>query len=121
MGPSGCGKSTLLNTLAGRQKKGKLKGLRLINGSRFPVKVYNYFMRKQGFVLQQNDDFLFQEMTVLEELGYAALLRMPNSRCRPEETGETVIETIALVGLQKQINTQISNLSGGQQRRVSIA
>jgi ABC-type multidrug transport system ATPase subunit len=32
-----------------------------------------------------------------------------------------VIDTINLVGLQKQINTQIKNLSGGQQRRVSIA
>jgi ABC-type glutathione transport system ATPase component len=75
MGPSGCGKSTLLNTLAGRQREGRIKGLRLINGSRYSIKMYNYFMRKQGFVLQQKDDFLFMDMTVIEEIGYAALLR----------------------------------------------
>merc|ERR1719285_423153 len=54
MGPSGCRKSTLLNTISGRQKIGSLKGLRLINGSRFTIKGYNFYLRKQGFVLQQN-------------------------------------------------------------------
>jgi len=121
MGPSGCGKSTLLNTIAGRQKIGTLKGLRLINGSRFTIKGYNFYLRKQGFVLQQKDDFLFEEMTVLEELTYAALLRVPNSRNEPLQTGKRVMEVIDMVGCNKQANTCIKNLSGGQQRRLSVA
>ena len=71
-GPSGSGKSTLLNILGGRASYGRIQGQIEINERPFQPHVLKNFI---GFVQQAY--VLFEELTVFENLAYAAKLRAP--------------------------------------------
>ncbi len=116
VGGSGAGKSTLLNALIGiRRGEGQVR----LNGHDF-YKEYESFRSQLGYVPQS--DILHTSLTVEKALDYAARLRLPSS-LSPDERNrriDAVLETVAM-NTEAIRKTRISNLSGGQRKRVSIA
>lgn len=114
VGQSGGGKSTLVDAIAGYRPA--THGQVLVNG----VDVYRHFDSIRniiGYVPQK--DIIHNELTVYEALDYAAQLRMPpdTSKAERHQRIEEVLEELDLAHRQ---DVQISGLSGGQQKRVSI-
>lgn len=115
MGPSGCGKSTLMDALNGFRPA--TQGAVFINDLEL-YRNFNAVRRSIGYVPQR--DILHETLTVARTLYYAARLRLPEST-PPQELDRVVHEVIILVGLQEQRETQFRQLSGGQQKRLSLA
>jgi len=114
VGQSGGGKSTFLDAIAGYRPASQ--GHVLVNG----VDIYKHFdvVRSQvGYVPQR--DIIHAELTVYQALDYAARLRMP-ADTNPEERHRRVTEVLQDLDLVHRQDVQISGLSGGQQKRVSI-
>ncbi|KAL1499300.1 hypothetical protein AB1Y20_011508 [Prymnesium parvum] len=119
MGESGSGKTTLLNVLGGRALYGKIQGRVNLNRRRYePERI------KLGFVPQAY--LIFKELTVWENLWYAARHRVSLKTATTEAINELVMTVVELLGLtevahvvcDKNIGTH--RLSGGQLRRVGI-
>ncbi|CAM9230544.1 unnamed protein product [Choristocarpus tenellus] len=122
MGPSGCGKTTLLNLLSGHAQAGTLSGSRLLNGRAVERRVYDSFMRQQGYVRQSG--ILFEGLTVWETLVYSAMLRLP--KVSPALQLRRARELMEELALESVANSQVGGetvkgVSGGQRRRLSIA
>ena len=114
MGPSGCGKSTLLKALNGDTPptKGKvfLFNLELSEN-------WQYLKTQIGYVPQ--DDIVHQQLTVEQCLYFTAKLRLDNlSDQYIDKKIDQVLEDLNILEKKKNL---ISNLSGGQRKRVSIA
>lgn len=112
LGPSGSGKSTLLNLLGGmdRPTGGTLwhKGKDLTQLS--PEQLSSYRRQVVGFVFQFFN--LIPSLTALENVGLAAdIAKHPMNP----------LEALGLVGLAGRERHFPSQLSGGEQQRVSIA
>lgn len=115
MGSSGCGKSTLMDALNGLRPA--TSGTVHVND----LDLYRNFdalRRSIGYVPQH--DVLHDVLAVERTLYYAAKLRLPEGT-PPEELKRIVEEVIATVGLTEQRDTQFRQLSGGQQKRLSLA
>jgi ABC transport system ATP-binding/permease protein len=114
VGQSGGGKSTLVDSIAGyRPATG---GKVFVNG----IDVYRNFdaVRNQlGFVPQK--DIIHMELTVHQALDYAAKLRMPKDTSAAERH-KRIAEVLDELDLAHRKDIQVSGLSGGQQKRVSI-
>ncbi|KAM0686780.1 hypothetical protein COBT_001989 [Conglomerata obtusa] len=115
MGPSGCGKTTLLSALAGRFQKGSItSGSILVNNE---VRNAQTWLKTIGFVDQ--DDQIFELLSVKETLEYAARFRLKNA------SKSIIKEKINILcqnfGLTNVIKNQMSKLSGGERKRVMIA
>lgn len=118
MGASGSGKSTLLNVLNGGEQPSS--GRVMINGidiHQHPEKVEGVV----GFIPQ--DDLLMEDLTVFENLYYAAQL------CLGQHTKEEIIDIvdriITQLGLSEIKNLRVGTpldktISGGQRKRVNI-
>ncbi|KMZ63407.1 ABC transporter G family member [Zostera marina] len=117
VGPSGAGKSTLLSVLAGVIPLRRLRGEVLVNGREMDV---GRFRRVSGYVTQ-NDDSLFQLLTVEETLRYSARLRLRAAE-KKEVADWRVAELAKELGLDGQdvMKRRVSSVSGGERRRVSI-
>lgn len=116
VGGSGAGKSTLMDALNGfRPAKGHV----LLNGVDFYPN-YDRFRTELGYVPQS--DILHTSLTVEKALDYAARLRLP-SDVGGAERKQRIAKVLETVGMdtEKVRKTRISNLSGGQRKRVSIA
>lgn len=116
VGGSGAGKSTLLNALIGiRRGQGQVK----LNGHDF-YREYESFRSQLGYVPQS--DILHTSLTVEIALDYAARLRLPASLTPDERKSriDAVLDTVSM-NTDAIRRTRISNLSGGQRKRVSIA
>ena len=116
VGGSGAGKSTLLNALIGiRRGVGEVK----LNGHDF-YKGYESFRSQLGYVPQS--DILHTSLTVETAMDYASRLRLPASLTPDERRSriDAVLETVSM-NTPAVRKTRISNLSGGQRKRVSIA
>ncbi len=114
VGQSGGGKSTLVDAVAGYRPA--THGQVLVNG----IDVYKNFdaIRNEiGFVPQR--DIIHMGLTVWQALDYAAQLRMPPDTSR-EERHKRIAEVLDDLDLTHRKDVQISGLSGGQQKRVSI-
>jgi ABC transport system ATP-binding/permease protein len=115
MGPSGCGKSTLMDALNGLRPASS--GSVFIND----LDLYDNFnavRRSIGYVPQR--DILHDALTVERTLYYAAKLRLPGGT--PLQAVRTIVDqTIESVGLSEQRQTAFRLLSGGQQKRLSLA
>jgi ABC-type multidrug transport system ATPase subunit len=88
----------------------------LVNG----IDVYRNFdaIRNEiGYVPQR--DIIHMELTVYQALDYAARLRMPRDTSKAERH-KRITEVLEDLDLVHRKDVQISGLSGGQQKRVSI-
>jgi ABC transport system ATP-binding/permease protein len=118
MGPSGCGKSTLLNVINGYQKPSfgdvVLDSFDLHSN-------YSFLKNFMGFVPQ--DDLLFDNLTVYENLYFNACLRYPSKN--PEILKALVNKVLKDIGLTDKKDSRVGNpldktLSGGQRKRLNI-
>lgn len=123
MGSSGAGKTSLLNVLAGRvatSRGASASGAVYVNGR---PRDYTRFRQMSAYVLQ--DDDMFAELTVREQIAYAATLRLPATM--PIATKMARVDrVIQELGLAKVRGSRIGNelergISGGERKRVSIA
>eukprot|EP00242_Pyramimonas_sp_CCMP2087_P012226 CAMPEP_0198215648 /NCGR_PEP_ID=MMETSP1445-20131203/51593_1 /TAXON_ID=36898 /ORGANISM="Pyramimonas sp., Strain CCMP2087" /LENGTH=1181 /DNA_ID=CAMNT_0043891473 /DNA_START=500 /DNA_END=4046 /DNA_ORIENTATION=+ len=119
MGPSGCGKSTLLNVLSGRATYGAKSGKTLINGEEGSVEILK---EVTGFVPQ--DDVVFGDLTVQENIQYSGLLRLPSAMSTESKLKliTQVIESLQLTELATNLvgTVEKRGISGGQKKRVNI-
>jgi ABC-2 type transport system ATP-binding protein len=109
-GPSGSGKSRLMESIVGREKP--TTGDVLILG----VDIYKDKMKATrlfGFVPQKPEVNMYQ--TPIENMMNSAIQWSVEN---PEEKINKLLKT---VGLQNRINVKAGDLSGGQQKRLSIA
>lgn len=112
LGPSGAGKTTCLNILGGMDKA--TSGDVIVDGnniSKYSEKDLIYYRRNDiGFVFQFYN--LVQNLTSLENVELAVQL------CKDHLNPKTIMKK---VGLGNRIDNFPSQLSGGEQQRVSIA
>ncbi len=106
IGPSGAGKTTLLRALAG--VSAPTAGRVLLGGE--PL-----WRRSTEVAYVPSADLLHDELTVREELEFAAALRSTSS---PAEIAAVVDETIADLRLEGVAESFVATLSTGQRRRV---
>lgn len=120
IGASGAGKTTLLNYLSGRDIAKNLNRTGQVSVNGVDRKDVANFSAFSAFV--QQDDILFQTMTVKECLTFAARLKLPGTF---EEQIERVNILIEKLKLGKCQNTKIGGplvkgVSGGERKRTSI-
>lgn len=115
LGASGSGKSTLLGVLNGR--RAPTFGTVLLDGTDLSA-VFDAHKADLSYIPQQ---VIFHERLPLRAaLRYVARLRLPRDT-DDAEIAARVDDAIQRVGLTERRDTVISQLSGGQQKRVSIA
>jgi ABC-2 type transport system ATP-binding protein len=102
-GPSGSGKSTLIRAIAGVQAR--VEGTVTVFGQAPGSAAAR---RQLGYKTQATS--IYEDLTVAENVRYFATLH-------DAEVGEL----LARVGLERDSNRLVRNLSGGQQARVSLA
>lgn len=117
IGPSGSGKSTLLRLMVGLLKP--TSGQIWINGqeiSKLKEDRLNDVRRQMGMVFQYSA--LFDSMTVGENVGFG----LREHTDMPEaEIAAVVRRKLRMVGLYGYENAMPNELSGGMQKRVSLA
>ena len=115
LGPSGAGKSTLMDSLNGMRPASS--GHVLINN----LDLYRHLdSLKQSIGYVPQDDIIHRELTVYRTLYYVARLRLSSDVSR-REIDQIVNEVMDVTGLSERRDVPISQLSGGQRKRVSIA
>lgn len=115
MGPSGCGKSTLMDALNGLRPA--TSGSVFVNDLDLYLN-FDALRRSIGYVPQK--DVLHDALNVERTLYYAAKLRLPRNSTR-REIRRVVDETVEIVGLKEHRRSPFRQLSGGQQKRLSLA
>lgn len=124
MGGSGSGKTTLLNTLSQRLN---VKSRKLHFSGRVNYKVGKAYDQKIKNSYMYQDDFFLPGLTVFETMKFQADLRLPASATNNEKLHLinhlcTVLELDHLRDTQVTLfASQSTSLSGGEQRRVSLA
>jgi ABC-type multidrug transport system ATPase subunit/pSer/pThr/pTyr-binding forkhead associated (FHA) protein len=114
VGQSGGGKSTLVDSVAGYRPASN--GKVFVNN----IDLYQNFdaIRNEiGYVPQR--DIIHMELTGYQALDFAAQLRMPKDTTK-EERHKRIMEVLDDLDLTHRKDVQVSGLSGGQQKRVSI-
>jgi ABC transport system ATP-binding/permease protein len=122
MGPSGCGKSTVLKIMCGEISATSGDVVYFINGEHKRIKKdWSIINKYIGYVPQ--NDILHDELTVHEELRFAARLRMLDaSESEREERINQVLNDLGIINcIDQQIKGAKTEVSGGQRKRVSIA
>jgi ABC-type lipoprotein export system ATPase subunit len=119
LGGSGAGKTSLLNALCGRAYYGETKGSILVNGHEARIEE---FKDSVGFVPQ--DDIVYAELTVRENLIFSGKFRLPKGTS-DAEIEELADETLASLGLSRVADSPVGDIrrrgvSGGERKRVSI-
>jgi ABC-type multidrug transport system ATPase subunit len=119
IGGSGCGKTSLLNALCGRAYYGEVNGTIYINGN--PACIDD-FRDSVGFVPQ--DDIVFAELTVRENLMYSGRFRLPRKTPfnEVEELANRVMANLGLIRKAQCVVGDVNRrgISGGEKKRVSI-
>lgn len=115
LGPSGAGKSTLINALNGTRRTSS--GQVLINN----LELYQHIdSLKQSLGYVPQDDIIHRQLTVYRTLYYVARLRL-SSDVHRNEIDQIIAEVLEVTGLTPRRDVLVSQLSGGQRKRVSIA
>jgi ABC-type multidrug transport system ATPase subunit len=115
LGPSGAGKSTFMDALNGMRPA--TGGSVLINN----LDLYeNLDSLKQSIGYVPQDDIIHRELTVYRTLYYVAKLRLSGDVSKAE-INQIIDEVLDVTGLSERRNVPVSQLSGGQRKRVSIA
>ena len=117
IGPSGAGKTTLINTLSGLDS--------FMSGSiAFDEIIMKHYsnhiadklrMKNYGFIFQNY--YLLEKATVYENVKIA----LDAFSLSESEKKERITYVLKQLGIAKYTNKLVSNLSGGEQQRVSIA
>ena len=110
-GPSGSGKTTLLRCIAGLESIST--GSIHLNGQ--DITDQPAHLRNIGMVFQDNQ--LFPHLTVGQNVAYSLKIR----RTPKKITDNKVREVLSLVGLNHLIDRTVTNLSGGEAKRVAVA
>jgi ABC-type multidrug transport system ATPase subunit len=119
MGGSGVGKSTLLNVLNGSLPLNT--GSITING----IDIHTGFAKIEGLIgYIPQDDLVFEELTVFQNIWYNALLCLNN--IPPEHLIQQIDKLLTDLGLFEVRDMVVGNplkkvLSGGQRKRLNIA
>jgi ABC-type multidrug transport system ATPase subunit/pSer/pThr/pTyr-binding forkhead associated (FHA) protein/ABC-type multidrug transport system permease subunit len=111
VGGSGAGKSTLMRTLLGIDPTNR--GTVYLNGNALRSN-FGMYRTQIGYVPQ--DDIVHRELTVTEVLTYAARLRLPSDT----DVAAVVQKTLEDIEMSDRRDVLVSQLSGGQRKRVSI-
>lgn len=108
VGPNGCGKSTLLSTMAGvlRPKTGSI-----LYYGKDALANQKVFAKMAGYVPQENP--LLPELSVYDNLR----LWYPDKKELEKELQEGFLQ---ILGIPEFVKMQVSKLSGGMKKRVSI-
>jgi ABC-type multidrug transport system ATPase subunit/pSer/pThr/pTyr-binding forkhead associated (FHA) protein len=115
LGPSGAGKSTLMDALNGMRPASS--GKVLIND----LDLYQHLdSLKQSIGYVPQDDIIHRELTVYRTLYYVAKLRLSRD-VTSDEIDQIINEVMDVTGLSERRDVPVSQLSGGQRKRVSIA
>jgi ABC-type multidrug transport system ATPase subunit len=115
LGPSGAGKSTLMNALNGMNRT--TGGRVFVNNLDLYQHLYSI---KQSIGYVPQDDIIHRELTCYDTLYYVGRLRL--SRDVPtDDINQIINEVLEVTGLADRRDALISQLSGGQRKRVSIA
>lgn len=117
LGPSGSGKTTMLNLIGGLDRPTggdvTIQGEKITNYNEQDLTGYR--QRKVGFIFQFFN--LIPTLTAAENVEFALAL----GKMRGKELQKRVTELLDLVGLADRGDHFPSQLSGGEQQRVSIA
>lgn len=123
MGASGSGKTTLLNLLSGRDKSGSKcvsGGKIIVNGA---PRSYASFPHLAKFV-EQDDTTMFAELTVKEQILYAARLALPSTMSDERKSArvEKILQELSLKKCQDTYigSENVRGVSGGERRRAAI-
>lgn len=111
VGPSGCGKTTLLRIIAGLETA--TSGDVVLNGENISKKSPQE--RDIGIVFQNYA--LFPHMTVFENIAYGLKIKKESK----ETIRKKVYDVLEKVKLTDKADVRVTNLSGGEQQRVSLA
>ena len=116
-GPSGSGKSTLLFTMGGLLTP--TKGAVSVRDT----DIYGLHPRERARFRRENIGFIFQTFELLPYLTALENVMLPLSIAGIDsvEQRERAREGLSRVGLAKRVGHKPSELSGGEQQRVSIA
>ncbi len=118
MGSSGSGKSTLLSVLNGTDIPSE--GQVLING----IDIHSEMEKIEGVIgYVPQDDFLIEDLTVYQNLYYAAKLCFGN--LDENKLHSLVIQKLKVLGLQETKDLKVGStldktISGGQRKRLNI-
>lgn len=122
MGASGGGKTTLLSTLSLRLDPSRMDitGEFRLNGREYSRSVLKAMT---AYVMQ--DDLVHGDLTVQENLYYAAQLRMPIESTEEERLGR-IDEVVQILGIDHIRHTMVGNarvkgISGGERKRLCVA
>ena len=113
LGPSGIGKTTVLRTIAGLQKleEGKI----FLKNNLISSTNYNLEPEKRNIALSFQDNCLFPNYTILENINFGA---KRNNNSKFKYSAEDLIKILKLDGLSKKYPHQVS---AGEAQRVSLA
>jgi len=115
LGPSGAGKSTLIEAMNGVRPASS--GNVMVNN----LDLYRHIdSLKQAIGYVPQDDIIHRELTVYRTLYYVAKLRLSRDVSKAE-IDQTINEVLDVTGLSDRRDVAVSQLSGGQRKRVSIA
>ena len=112
VGPSGAGKTTVLNILGGMDKA--TEGQVLVDG----VDVAGFDNRRMTKYRREDIGFVFQFYNLVQNLTALENVDLAIQICRDHLDAR---EILAEVGLKDRMDNFPSQLSGGEQQRVSIA
>lgn len=114
MGPSGSGKTTLIKALAGRlPSNSSSTGIVMLDGVERDVETWVNIV---GYVDQ--DDAIYNTLTARETVTYAAKFRLKNRSINISDKVEGLFKKLAITHI---LDCKMSNLSGGERKRVMIA
>ncbi len=115
IGPSGAGKSTVSRIVAGLNSP---TSGRVTFENRSVHEEYDSLRTRIGMVPQK--DVLHHKLTLRQALRYAAELRLPPDLSKADR--DNVINgVLAELQLTEHVDTRVEKLSGGQQKRASVA
>ncbi|AFL84510.1 putative ABC-type transport system involved in lysophospholipase L1 biosynthesis, ATPase component [Belliella baltica DSM 15883] len=115
VGPSGSGKTTLLGLCAGLDSSST--GSVVLNGNAFEQLTED----QRAAVRSRDVGFIFQNFQLLPTLTALENVMVPLELKKRKDAKEKALELLEKVGLKDRVTHYPTQLSGGEQQRVSIA
>uniref|UniRef100_A0A1I8P001 ABC transporter domain-containing protein n=1 Tax=Stomoxys calcitrans TaxID=35570 RepID=A0A1I8P001_STOCA len=114
IGPSGSGKTTLINLLAGYRIR-KTSGRIEVNDK---LENVNRLRKLSRYIFQE--DCISSKFTILETMKYASRFKL-NNNFTPSERQKVINEYLNIFLLTDKAHTRISDISGGERKRLCVA